>query len=595
MELDPETKTLKREGVRSEVSAFDVRAVIKAVELRNAHGGEVTALTMGPPQAKEALLECLALGADRAVHLCDRAFAGADTLATARALALALKHEAFDLVLCGRNSTDAETGQVGPEVAELLDLPQITAVRRLSLDGERREVTAEREADDGFETVVGPLPALVTAAEDLAAERFPTKAEREAAKSKPIVEITARSLSADLALLGAAGSPTWVVGLEKVDEKRRGTMIEADTQKAAVDALVERLLEHGLFGTWNVEQRAAGGSNGNHGSRDVDVLVVGEILDGSLRPVTLELVSKAVALSSGSVSVLLAGSGARGSIDQLAAHGAKRVLLLENPLFDSYCTEPYAALLTRVIEDQKPSIVLVPSTAFGRDLAPRVAARLGLGLTGDCIDLCFDGEGKLLQHKPAFGGSIVAPIASRTRPDMATVRPGMLPISSPSHARTAEVIALEPAVTASRVRVLSRQPSAETAPELDRASVVVGVGAGIGGREKLPLFEPLLEALGGAALCTTRNVTDKGWLPKQYQVGLTGRAIAPKLYLAVAVRGAFEHMVGVRRAGLIVAINKNAKAPIFRSADYGLVGDFSECVPLLTERLRSVRPNGAHS
>jgi electron transfer flavoprotein alpha/beta subunit len=172
LQFDPDTKTLKREGVRSEVSSFDVRALLKAVELRAEHGGEVVALTMGPPQAREALAECLALGADRALHLCDRAFAGADTLATARALATALRHESFDLILCGRNSVDAETGQVGPEIAELLDLPQVTVARTLVLDPAARRLTAERETDEGMETVTAPLPALVTAAEDLAAERY---------------------------------------------------------------------------------------------------------------------------------------------------------------------------------------------------------------------------------------------------------------------------------------------------------------------------------------------------------------------------------------------------------------------------------------
>ena len=208
MKLDPETKTLKREGVPSEVSSFDVRALLKAVELRNSHGGEVVALTMGPPQAKAALEHCLALGADRAIHLEDRAFAGADTLATARALALALKREGYDLILCGRHSTDAETGQVGPEVAELLDLPQVTAVAKLTVNGTL--LTAERETDSGFETVECSLPALLSATEDLAPEKFPNKADKEKAKEKPIQIVTASDLSSDLSQFGVAGSPTWV-------------------------------------------------------------------------------------------------------------------------------------------------------------------------------------------------------------------------------------------------------------------------------------------------------------------------------------------------------------------------------------------------
>jgi electron transfer flavoprotein alpha/beta subunit len=192
--FDPATRTLKREGVRSEVSAFDVRALVRALTLRDEHGGEVVVLTMGPPPAREALEFCLALGADRAVHLVDRAFAGADTLATAHALALGLRREPFDLVLCGRVSVDAETGQVGPEVAELLDLPQVSCVRRLEVDVAAGRLRAERETDVGFESVECPLPALVSAAEDLAEERFPRRADREAAKTKAILDDTVDGL-----------------------------------------------------------------------------------------------------------------------------------------------------------------------------------------------------------------------------------------------------------------------------------------------------------------------------------------------------------------------------------------------------------------
>src|SRR5262245_11140545 len=165
LRFDPETRRLKREGVPCEVSSFDLRALGRAVALRAAHGGEVVALTMGPPAARAGLEDCLALGADRGVHVADRLLAGSDTLATARVLAAALLREEPDVVLFGRASTDAETGQVGPEVAELLDLPQVTGARTLDVDPAARAFTAERETDDGFDTVEGALPVVVTAAE----------------------------------------------------------------------------------------------------------------------------------------------------------------------------------------------------------------------------------------------------------------------------------------------------------------------------------------------------------------------------------------------------------------------------------------------
>src|SRR5262245_28513839 len=204
LRFDPETRRLVREGVPGEVSGFDTRALGAATALRAVHGGDVVVVTMGPPPAREALVECLALGADRGLHVLDPALAGSDTLATARALAAALRREAPDLILLGCASTDAETGQVGPETAELLGLPQVTAVRRLSVDPATRTFTAERETDDGFETIDGPLPAVITAAEDLAEERFPTKAEREAAAAKPIATAGLTDIGLAAADVGSA-------------------------------------------------------------------------------------------------------------------------------------------------------------------------------------------------------------------------------------------------------------------------------------------------------------------------------------------------------------------------------------------------------
>jgi electron transfer flavoprotein alpha subunit len=222
---------------------------------------------------------------------------------------------------------------------------------------------------------------------------------------------------------------------------------------------------------------------------------------------------------------------------------------------------------------------------MGRDLAPRVAARLGLGLTGDCIDLDMDAGGRLVQHKPAFGGNVVAPILSRTSPEMATVRPGMLRARSPDPSRTATVERLPVQFPPPRVRVAFQSPAgAEGAASLDCADVVVGVGTGIGGPEGLLVIRQLARVL-GAPVAATRDVVDAGWLPRHHQVGLTGRAIAPRLYIAVGIRGAMEHVVGIRRATAVVAINSDPKAPIFQNADLGIVGDWSRVVPCLIREL----------
>ena len=594
MKLDPETKTLQREGVPSEVSSFDVRGLLKALELREKHGGEVVALTMGPPQAEEALRYCLALGADRAVHLTDRAFAGADTLATARTLALACEQEGYDLILCGRHSTDAETGQVGPEIAELLDIPQVTGVAALTLDADGKTIRVERETDSGFDTLDCPLPALVSATEDLAPERFPRKAERQAAQEKSVETVTAGDLSADLTRFGASGSPTWVESVQTVEDSRENRVLEGELAEQ-IDSLVQALLARGLFGTW-----AENNTAGEKKKRSADpepgkaVWVVAETLGDTLRPVSLELLGKAVELSAqygGEVGAVLIGGGLDAHVTPLAEYGADVVYRADDARLASYDTDLYAALLSQAIQTHKPQVLLLGSTAIGRDLAPRVAARLGLGLTGDCVDLEVDTQGRLLQLKPAFGGNIVAPILSKTTPAMATVRPGMLSPSQSVPGRQARVerLTLDDDVH-SRVQLVSRTGAdAAKAAALDAADIAIGVGKGIGGPENLPVIEQLADVLGGAPLASTRDISDLGWLPRQHQVGITGRAVAPKLYFAIGIRGAFEHMVGLRKAGTIVAINIKAKAPIFKTADIGIVGDYAEVVPLLTEALRKAK------
>lgn len=592
MKLDPETKVLKREGVPSEVSSFDIRALLKAVELRNTHGGEVVVMTMGPPQARAALEHCLALGADRALLLTDRAFAGADTLATSRALALALQREGYDLVLCGRHSTDAETGQVGPEVAEILNIPQITGARKLTIT--ENMLTVERETDSGFETVACALPTLLSATEDLAPEKFPNKADKEKAKEKPIQEITASDLSTDLSQFGSSGSPTWVESVQTVEVTREKKILEGDLP-TQVQTLVQTLLERGLFGTW--KDNSAQSAEAEETKKSIGgkaVWVVAETLGTTLRPVTLELLGKAGELSAqygGEVGVLLMGRDGQQYVSTLAAHGAEVIYLADDQRLAPYTTEIHTALMTQAITTHKPGVVLLGSTAIGRDLAPRVAARLGLGLTGDCVDLDVNAQGQLLQYKPAFGGNIVAPILSRTTPEMATVRPGMLKKAHPTAGRQARLEHLHlDAATTSRVTVVSQTgEDAGRAAALDSAEIAIGIGKGIGGTANFPVIEKLADVLGGAPLAATRDIADLGWIHRQHQIGLTGRAIAPKLYFAIGIRGAFEHTVGIRRAGIIVAINKNAKAMIFQNADFGIVGDYAEVVPLLTTALQEAK------
>ena len=239
-----------------------------------------------------------------------------------------------------------------------------------------------------------------------------------------------------------------------------------------------------------------------------------------------------------------------------------------------------------------PAAVLIPATINGRDLAPRVAARLSLGLTGDCIDLEVNDEGQLVQLKPAFGGNIVAPILSRTHPALATVRPGVFSRTEPNAAKQAAVVNLPVPETSGRARVVEHLPvEGASGIELDDAEIVIGVGQGIAGPENLPIVQELAGALNGTISASLRAVAN-GILPGPLQVGLTGRAIAPRFYLAVGVRGALYHMIGVQKAETIVAINNDPEADIFKASDIGIVGDFKDIVPAVTRAVLRAKESG---
>ena len=594
LKFDPETKTLMREGVPNVINPYDRYAIVESVKLKKAHGGEAVAVTMGPPQAREAMVEALALGCDRAVHIVDRAFAGSDTLATARALSLFLKKEGYDLIFGGKYSVDAETGQVGPEVAELLDIPQITGVFKLEvLEGGRR-IRATRGTDEGHEVVECDLPALLTAEERLNRSGPTPPAALEAARSRPIETLSASDLSPDHSVFGVAGSPTWVSEIYSVATARQPVMLDGAGVDDVVRTLTGHLLGHGLFGDWQgrrevprVETRPAGART------DRAIWVVAEALGGRLHGATYELLGRSVELADqlhGEVVGVLIGSDHAGQAAELAAYGADRVLLLEGPQLADYSPEGYASALAGAIQSAPPYAVLIPATTRGRDFAPRVAARLRLGLTGDAIGLEIDGQERLVQLKPAFGGNIVAPILSKTFPQMATVRPGMLDALQPDRTRQPLVQRLD-LRDIGPIRTQTVQATQEvdaTATSLEDADVVVAVGTGLGRRENLKLVRELADVL-GAAIGATRRVTDANWLPRHHQIGLTGKAVAPKLYIALGVRGVMNHTIGIQRSQTIVAVNNDPEAPIFQMADYGIVGDCLQLIPALTQALAEAK------
>ncbi len=590
--LDPDTRRLVREGVPLELNEFDVYAVTAAIRLRDAHGGEVVTMTMGPPQAEEALRMTLAMGADRAIHLNDEIFAVADTIGTSRTLALAVDKEGADLVICGRKTVDSETWQVPPEVAAFLRWEQLTNVDRLELLASG--LRARRETDEGYDTYELGLPAVVSVTEGVDEGIWPAKRDVEATATEGrIATWTAADLVSDVEeddrRFGQTGSPTRVLAVKDVTPDRHGE-IAPDSEQAAsriLELLAE--VEGPPTSAWEKPQRL-----GAEPGRSYDCWTVVELLDGAPRRLSLELLGKGRELAGklgGRNVALILGSNLANAAHESVRHGAERVVLVEDARLADYHPDTFAAALRRVVESERPHVVLIPSTAQGRDYGPRVAGELELGMTGDCVDLGIDRAGRLIQYKPAYGGNIVSVIMGATTPQLATVRPGMFAPVEPREDAEAELIE-RPAggLPEPRARLVAREREHATAGyELDAADVCLCVGKGVGGPEALPEIEAQAARL-GAAVGGSRDVTDAGWLPKNRQIGLTGRAIAPRLLLEIGVRGAFEHRVGSVRAGVIVALNSNERAPIFEHADVGVVGDWRRTLPPLVDALEGKLP-----
>lgn len=339
-----------------------------------------------------------------------------------------------------------------------------------------------------------------------------------------------------------------------------------------------------------------------------DVFVFAQQVDNELSGIAFELLGKAKDLAAdldAKVVAVLIGSDVKGLVDQLAEYGADKVIVVDDPELKEYRTEPYTHALASVINEYKPEIMLVGATAIGRDLGPRVSARVQTGLTADCTVLEIGDfplnpiPGKEQKHKqllmtrPAFGGNTIATIACPdNRPQMATVRPGVMQKIAPVAGAKAEVIEYNPGFVPNNkyVEILEIVKDLTDTVDIMDAKILVSGGRGVGSPENFKILEDLAEVLGGTVSCS-RAVVDSGWKPKDLQVGQTGKTVRPNVYFAIGISGAIQHVAGMEESDIIIAINKDEDAPIFDVADYGVVGDLNKIVPALTAKIKEAIAN----
>ena len=334
------------------------------------------------------------------------------------------------------------------------------------------------------------------------------------------------------------------------------------------------------------------------------VYIYAQQVDNKLSDIAFELVGKAKELAADlntEVTAVLLGSNVKALATELGEYGADKVIVVDNPALETYRTEPYVQALVSVINEYKPEIMLVGATAIGRDLGPTVSARVKTGLTADCTKLeigdfpinAMPGQeqkhNQLLMTRPAFGGNTIATIACPdNRPQMATVRPGVMQKLPKEAGRAAEVIEFNPALEENNryVEIMDIVKAVGNVENIMDAKVLVSGGRGVGSAENFEMLRDLASCFKGGMVSCSRAAVENGWLAQDYQVGQTGKTVRPQIYFAIGISGAIQHVAGMEESDLIIAINKDEDAPIFDVADYGLVGDLKKIVPQLTAALK---------
>ncbi len=323
------------------------------------------------------------------------------------------------------------------------------------------------------------------------------------------------------------------------------------------------------------------------------IWVVIEQSKAEIRKVSLEILSQGriIADKTGDplVAVIL-GKGIADLAKTVAAYGADKVIIVDDDKLADYSTGAYTSVLNKIIRKEEPQAVLLGNTAVGKDLAPRLAQRLGVGMASDCTGMEYDEANFLTFKRPIYGGKAFADVASNTRPVVATIRPNTFPLGQQDAAKQAEVVNETAEIDAADLRAIVKEViiAASARPELIEANIIISGGRGMKGPENYKILEECADVI-GAAVGASRAAVDAGWIEQKFQVGQTGKTVSPTLYIACGISGAIQHLAGMSSSKVIVAINKDPEAYIFNVADYGIVGDLFEIVPMLTEEFKKLK------
>ena len=577
------------------------------------------ACSMGPGSFEVALRTAISMGYDEAYLLSDRKLGGSDTYATGLAISTMLKHLGFTkdskepfIVLAGRQTSDGDTAHVPSQVAESLGIPQATFVETVKADG-KGNVIAKRIIEGGYQMMKLPMPCAISLTPTGIPPRKPSLIGAIKARNAKITVFGIDDIGLGTEKIGLSGSPTIVAGVVNlVSERAPIIMSEGHNETTLVDSLVANIKKGGntLEKKDTSEKKTSEKPefpfyDNRNGARGI--LTWAELANGKIARPSLELLTPARHLADQlgedtKIMTLLIGKNVKDQAQILFEHGSDEVILVEDDKLEEYLVLPFSSIFEQVIRKRNPEIALFAATTSGRELAPRIGMKTGSGVTADCTGLEI-GEyvnrkekviNKPILHsrRPTYGESKLATILGFVYPQISTARAGTFEVPAKKEGRTGIISTFEPKLTDKEfsVEILETVRGEAGLVNLFDADVIVSGGRGTTG-DGLELIKKLAETLKAQGIkaewACSRVVVDEGFSEYARQVGQTGKTVRPKLYIAVGISGAIQHVAGMKESEHIIAIDHNPKASIFHFADFGIVGEYTDIVPELIERVKA--------
>ncbi len=574
--------------------------------------------SMGPPSFEDALKKAISMGYDEAYLLSDRRLGGSDTYATGLAISTMLKHLGYTkeskepfIILAGRQTSDGDTAHVPSQVAESLGIPQATFVESVQADG-KGNVIAKRIIEGGYQMLQLPMPCTVSLTPTGVPPRKASLAGAIRARNSKITMFSIDDIGLGTEKIGLSGSPTIVAAVANiVSERPPVSMSAGHTEKELVNNFIDNFTNGGntLEKTEKAEKKSA--ERPDFPVKDIregakGILTWAEITNGKIARPSLELLTPARKLADQlgndtKIMTVLIGKNVKPLAQTLFEHGSDEVILIENDKLEEYLVLPFTDIIAQLIKQRNPEIALFAATTAGRELAPRIGMRTGSGVTADCTGLeigeYINRKEKVIiapilhSRRPTYGESKLATILGFVFPQVSTARAGTFEVPQRQEGKTGVLSTFNPTLSEEDFKVeIEKTVRGEGGLQnLFDAEVIVAGGRGTVS-DSLGLIKQLAEALKAQGIkaewAASRVVVDEGVAEYARQIGQTGKTVRPKVYIAVGISGAIQHIAGMKEAGKVIAIDHNPKASIFHYADFGIVGEYQDILPELIEKVK---------